>query len=71
MTASEWLNNLAIVLILVFNAGMVTRITKTLFDGLGNPEGVNKKKIQNQLKSLAVIDCIAGVITFIESYFKN
>ncbi|MCI7130086.1 MAG: hypothetical protein MSA09_05960 [Lachnospiraceae bacterium] len=71
MIASRWLNDLVVVLILLFNAGMVTRITKTLFDGLGNPEGVNKKKIQNQLKALAVIDGIAGVITFIESYFKG
>lgn len=70
MTASKWLNDLIVVLIVVFNTGMIARITKTVLDGLGNPEGINRKKIENQFKALAIIDSISGLVAVISSYYK-
>lgn len=71
MTASEWLDGLVVALIIVFNTGMAARITKTVFDGLGNPDGLNRKRIGNQVKAVVIIDSISGLVVFISSYFKG
>lgn len=68
-TAVGYITTITAVLLSIFNVGMVTRMSKTYFDGMESEEGINKKKIKNQIKALIVVNCISALILVTKGYY--
>lgn len=70
ITVKEFINQIYVALIIIFNTGIVLRILKTLMEGMSEDDtGTPKNRIKNQLKALIVVNTVYGIINAIKNYF--
>lgn len=63
------INTLTVVLIAVFDVGIVTRIVKTILDGMGEDGENTAKKVKNQIKAAIIINCTAALFGVLRGYY--
>lgn len=69
-TVVGYITTITNVLLIIFDAGIGTRIAKTYMDGITNEEGYSGKKIRNLVKAVIVIDSIGVLINLMAKYYK-
>lgn len=65
------IRDLEITLLIIFNAGIVVRIMKIVFDGMEEEDYKSQKnRIINHIKALVVVNTAYGLISVIKNYYK-
>lgn len=64
----DYIESFTLVLILIFNTAIITRMSYTWLSAR-DEDNFPKKKIKNQIKALAIVNSIGILAKILESYF--
>lgn len=69
MESINYVETASIALLVMFDATMVCRVVKIIFDGMADEELPTKNRLINCAKAIIVVNCISGLIIIIKSYY--